>query len=97
MGDGRIFLKSLRDTSFNKDLSNESTFGRIHLAGQYRMLTICKSSSQLAMSHYVRMIFFSQPVLTALPGRNYEYVYFCFKSRINERKKSLISWVFIMY
>jgi hypothetical protein len=35
MGDGRIFLKSLRDASFNKDLSNEPTFGWIHLAGQY--------------------------------------------------------------
>jgi hypothetical protein len=35
MGDGRIFLKSLRDASLNKDLSNEPTFGRIHLAGQY--------------------------------------------------------------
>ncbi len=35
MGDGRIFLKSRRDTFFNKDLSNEPTFGRIYLAGQY--------------------------------------------------------------
>ncbi len=35
MGGGRIFLKNLRDTSFNKDLSNEPTFGRIHLVGQY--------------------------------------------------------------
>jgi hypothetical protein len=35
MGDGRIFLKILRDTSFNKDLSNEPNFGLIHLAGQY--------------------------------------------------------------
>jgi hypothetical protein len=32
MGGGRIFLKSLRDTSFNKDLSNETNVGRIHLA-----------------------------------------------------------------
>jgi hypothetical protein len=30
-----IFLQSLRDASFNKDLSNEPIFGRIHLAGQY--------------------------------------------------------------
>jgi hypothetical protein len=29
MGDGRIFLESLRDASFNKDLSNAPTFGRI--------------------------------------------------------------------
>ncbi len=35
MGGGRIFLKSLRDISFYKDLSNEPNFGRIHLAGQY--------------------------------------------------------------
>ncbi len=33
MGDGRIFLKTRRDTSFNKDLSNEPNFDRIHLAG----------------------------------------------------------------
>ena len=35
MGVGRIFLKNLKDAPFNKDLSNESIFGRIHLAGQY--------------------------------------------------------------
>ncbi len=35
MGDGRIFLKTSRDTSLNKDLSNEPNFDRIHLAGQY--------------------------------------------------------------
>ena len=40
MGDRRIFLKSLRDTSFNKDLSNEPTFGRIHLTGQYLLIFI---------------------------------------------------------
>jgi hypothetical protein len=35
MGDGRIFLKSLPDASFNKDLSKEPNFDRSHLAGQY--------------------------------------------------------------
>ncbi len=35
MEDGRIFLKTGRDASFNKDLSNEPNFGQIHLAGQY--------------------------------------------------------------
>ncbi len=35
MGDGRIFRKTGRNTSFNKDLSNEPNFNRIHLAGQY--------------------------------------------------------------
>ena len=34
MGDGRIFLKTGRDASINKDLSNEPNFDRIHLAGQ---------------------------------------------------------------
>jgi hypothetical protein len=34
MGDGRIFLKT-RDVSIKKGLSNEPTFGLIHLAGQY--------------------------------------------------------------
>ncbi len=33
MGNGRIFLKTRRDASFN--LSNEPNFDRIHLAGQY--------------------------------------------------------------
>ncbi len=32
-GDVRIFLKNLRDISFNKDLLYEPTFGQIHLAG----------------------------------------------------------------
>jgi hypothetical protein len=35
MGDGRIFLKTRCDASFEKDLSNEPNFDRIHLAGQY--------------------------------------------------------------
>ncbi len=35
MGDGRISLKTDRDASFNKDLSIEPNFDRIHLAGQY--------------------------------------------------------------
>jgi hypothetical protein len=35
MGDGQIFLKTGRDDSFNKDLSNEPNFNQIHLAGQY--------------------------------------------------------------
>ncbi len=35
MGDGRIFLKTGRDDSFNKDLSNEPNLDRIHVAGQY--------------------------------------------------------------
>jgi hypothetical protein len=35
MGDGRIFLKTGRDASFIKDLSNEPNFDWIHLAGQY--------------------------------------------------------------
>ncbi len=35
MGYGRIFLKSRRDVSFEKGLSNEPTFCLIHLAGQY--------------------------------------------------------------
>ncbi len=35
MGDGRIFLKTCRDGFFKKGLSNEPTFGLIHLAGQY--------------------------------------------------------------
>ncbi len=35
MGGGRIYLKNLRDTTFNKNLSNEPNFGGIHLAWQY--------------------------------------------------------------
>ncbi len=40
MGGGRIFLKSLHATSFSKDLSNEPSFGRIHLTGQYLLLIL---------------------------------------------------------
>jgi hypothetical protein len=32
MGDGRIFLKTGRDASFHKDLSNEPNLNLIHLA-----------------------------------------------------------------
>ncbi len=35
LGGGRIFLKTRRDASFNKDLSNEPNFDRIHLVGQF--------------------------------------------------------------
>ncbi len=35
MGGREDFSKNLRDTTFNKDLSNEPNFGRILLAGQY--------------------------------------------------------------
>jgi hypothetical protein len=49
MGNGRIFLKSLGYASFNKDLSNESNFDRIHLAGQYLQVTSYFSSSVLAL------------------------------------------------
>ncbi len=34
MGDGRIFLNTRCDAYFNKDLSNEPNFDRIHLVGQ---------------------------------------------------------------
>ncbi len=40
MGDGRIFLKTGRDASFNKDLSNEPNFDRIHLAEQVRKMAM---------------------------------------------------------
>jgi hypothetical protein len=35
MGGGRIFLKSLPDTYFNKDLLNEPNFGLDHLTREY--------------------------------------------------------------
>ncbi len=35
MEGGRIFLETFRTSLFNKDLSNEPNFGRIHLAGEY--------------------------------------------------------------
>jgi hypothetical protein len=35
MGGGLIFLKTRRDATFNKDLSNAPNFDWIHLAGQY--------------------------------------------------------------
>ncbi len=35
MGGGRIFLKTFRASLFNDNLSNETNYGGIHLAGQY--------------------------------------------------------------
>ncbi len=35
MADEQIFLKSRRDASCHKDISNEPNFHRIYLAGQY--------------------------------------------------------------
>ncbi len=40
MGDGGIFLKTRRDVSLKKGLSNEPTFGLIHLAGQYLLTSL---------------------------------------------------------
>ncbi len=48
MGDGRIFLKILRDTSFNKDLSNEPNIGLIHLERtrlMWEQIVKCKRTS----------------------------------------------------
>jgi hypothetical protein len=45
MGEGWIFLKTRRDVSFNKDLSNEPSFDRIHLAG--RTVPLKGQSSQI--------------------------------------------------
>ncbi len=43
MGDGRIFLQSLPDASFNKDLSNEPTFaGLISLDTNFKGLVSLK-------------------------------------------------------
>ncbi len=39
MGDGRIFLKSRRDASFNEDLWNEPNLGWIHLASTFKFLS----------------------------------------------------------
>ncbi len=36
MGDGQIFLKTRRDVSFKKGLSNEPTFGLIHLDSTFK-------------------------------------------------------------
>ncbi len=35
MGGGQNLRKNLRASPFKKDLSNETTFSPIHLAGQY--------------------------------------------------------------
>jgi hypothetical protein len=49
MEDGRIFLKNLRDTSSNKDLSNEPNFGLIHLAGTVPLKHMQKVSKILKL------------------------------------------------
>jgi hypothetical protein len=53
MGDWRIFLKSLHDASFNKDLSNEPNFDRIHIAGQYLYLFV-GALSQIHVCQFCR-------------------------------------------
>ncbi len=52
MGDRRIFLKTRCDTSFNKDLSNEPNFDRIHLAGPYLYSVRNEYSPQLSKLLY---------------------------------------------
>jgi hypothetical protein len=49
MGDGRIFLKSRRDASFNEDLWNEPSLGWIHLAGQVPLKNrrVCEKESPI--------------------------------------------------
>ncbi len=54
-GDGRIFLKSLRDTSFNKYLSNEPNFSQILLTGP-----LCKKKMSKEDQYFldvVRIVF----------------------------------------
>jgi hypothetical protein len=42
MGDGRIFLKTRRDASFNKDLSNEpNSTGSISLDSTFNSIDQC--------------------------------------------------------
>ncbi len=51
MGGGRIFLKNLRDTTFNKDLSNEPNLGRIHLAGQWTVPLTPETERFILLQH----------------------------------------------
>ncbi len=44
---GGDFLKNLPDITFNKDLSNEPNFGRIHLAGHYMYIGIIPKKIRL--------------------------------------------------
>jgi hypothetical protein len=52
MGDGRIFLKTRCNASFNKDLSNEPYFDRIHLAGQYLQTQLYDPDSSAAFQQF---------------------------------------------
>jgi hypothetical protein len=47
MEDGWIFLKNHCNTSFNKDLPNEPTFGLIHLAWTVPLKWILGSSDNI--------------------------------------------------
>ncbi len=55
MGDGRIFLKTCYDASFNKDLSNEPNFDQIHLAGQYLQFSLWKSQHKCRLQTLFRL------------------------------------------
>jgi hypothetical protein len=48
MGTGKFFLKNCA-SPINKDLLNETTFGLIHLAGQYLFCCVKKDVSQRGM------------------------------------------------
>ncbi len=60
MGGGRIFLKNLRDTTFNKDLWHEPNFARIHISGQKALFhpsptpKLCLLSQALPVHCYLK-------------------------------------------
>ncbi len=58
MGDGRIFLKTGRDASFKKDISNEPNFDGIHLAGGPLKHRKCdrKACNCCALEHKYRVV-----------------------------------------
>ncbi len=66
MRDGRIFLKTRPDNSFNKVLSNEPNFGRIHLAGQYLSGPLCTVFNFFSSLVWIIDIFFSRFPFTYL-------------------------------
>jgi hypothetical protein len=68
MGDGKIFLKILRDTFFNKDLSNEPNFSLIHLAGIIVYGAFCKSAAWEMEKHGIVLLYvlFDYRLLTNL-------------------------------
>ncbi len=80
MRDGRILIKPRRDDSFQKVLSDEPNFSRIHLAGQYLnkhlyiLYSDANASKKLSVQFCVRGVHYTSYYFFPLYKNNKNYV-----------------------